>query len=121
MHFDNVRSWYVYSPDRSHSAPFELAGADGVWHPARIANFVRRDDRKTGKPTEAYELAGPEVVLSCDGMRERPVKVRYMGASRTSGTLYNEMSLPLGPFDSAAVVALRKNESRTNDRKDEMQ
>jgi hypothetical protein len=48
-------------------------------------------------------------------MRDRPVKVRYMGAPRTSGTLYNEMSLPLGPFDSAAIMSLRKNELRTND------
>ena len=27
-----------------------------------------------------------------------PKAVRYMGRPRTSGTLYNEASLPLGPF-----------------------
>ena len=29
-----------------------------------------------------------------------PAKVRYMGRPRTAGTLYNEASLPLGPFES---------------------
>jgi hypothetical protein len=28
------------------------------------------------------------------------VKVRYMGQPKTSGTLYNEASLPLGPFET---------------------
>ena len=31
-----------------------------------------------------------------------PEKVRYMGQPRTSGTLYNEASLPLGPFEASA-------------------
>ena len=105
LRFDNVRSWYVYSPDRSHDAPFELAGADGVWHPARIANFARRKNAKTGEMVEADELTGPEIILSSDSVR-RPENVRYMGSPRTAGILFNEMSLPLGPFDGAVCAAL---------------
>ena len=96
--FDNVKDWYVYSPDRSRAAAFELAGADGKWHPAKVANYRHAKDKK-GKMGETDFIDGPKIVLASEGVAA-PVKVRYMGTPRTSGTLYNEASLPLGPFEA---------------------
>jgi len=96
--FDNVKNWYVYSPDRSRNAAFELAGADGVWKDAKIVNY-KKHKSKGGKAEDTDYIDGSDIVLASDGLAE-PVKVRYMGKARTSGTLYNEASLPLGPFEA---------------------
>ena len=42
---------------------------------------------------------GAEIVLKSDAVAA-PVKVRYLGQPRTSGTMYNEASLPLGAFET---------------------
>ena len=99
LSFDNVRRWYVYAPDRSRKAAFELAGADGKWVDAKIENFkvVKSHDGKRDVVTDY--LDSTEIVLSAPGVAA-PVKVRYMGKPKTFGTLYNEASLPLGPFES---------------------
>ena len=96
--FDNVKDWYVYAPNRSRSPAFELAGADGKWQPAKVVNYRKGKD-KSGKETDTDYIDAPEIVLSSDAVAE-PVKVRYMGQPKTSGTLYNEASLPLGPFEA---------------------
>ena len=96
--FDNVKSWYVYAPDRSRKPVFELAGADGKWQEAKVLNY-RKQKGKDGKESDTDYIDGAEIVLSSDGVPE-PVKVRYMGKPRTAGTLYNEASLPLGPFEA---------------------
>ena len=86
LHFDHVKSWYVYAPDRSRNPAFELAGEDGEWQPAKVVNF--REDY----------IDEPDIVLQSEKVAN-PLKVRYMGRPRTSGTMYNEASLPLGPFE----------------------
>jgi len=96
--FDNVKDWYVYAPNRSRTPAFELAGADGKWQPAKVVNYRKGKD-KAGKETDTDYIDTPEIVLSSEAVPE-PVKVRYMGQPRTSGTLYNEASLPLGPFEA---------------------
>ena len=99
--FYHVKDWYVHAPDRSRSPAFELAGEDGVWHPAKVENFRKKNN--DGKETDTDFIDGPEIVLSCDAIAN-PVKVRYMGKPLTSGTLYNEASLPLGPFEAMIQV-----------------
>ncbi len=96
--FDHVKDWYVYAADRSRSPAFELAGEDGAWQPAKIANY-RQTKGKDGKMQDADFIDGPVIVLSSDKV-PAPVKVRYMGQPGTAGTLFNEASLPLGPFES---------------------
>ena len=96
--FDNVKDWYVYAPNRSRSPAFELAGADGKWQPAKVVNYRKGKD-KAGKETDTDYIDSPEIVLLSEAVPE-PAKVRYMGQPRTSGTLYNEASLPLGPFEA---------------------
>ncbi|MGN0834069.1 MAG: sialate O-acetylesterase [Kiritimatiellia bacterium] len=98
LHFDHVKDWYVYAPDRSQAAAFELAGADGVWHPARIVNFGQWRD-KTGKLLPTDRISGPSIVLASDAVA-KPTTVRYLGRARTAGTMYNEASLPLGAFET---------------------
>ena len=104
--FDNVKEWYVYSPDRAVDPAFELAGTDGKWHPAKIRNFRKKTDRK-GETVDSEFIDGPEIVLASE-MAPQPVKVRYMGRPRTSGTLYNEASLPLGPFAAGGGCSMSK-------------
>ena len=98
MTFDNVKDWYVYAPDRSRNPAFEVAGADGKWYDAKVLNY-RKGKGNDGKETDTDYIDGPAIVLSSDKVSE-PVRVRYMGKSKTSGTLYNEASLPLGPFEA---------------------
>ena len=96
--FDHVKDWYVYAPDRSRAPAFELAGADGKWQPAKIVNY-RQQKGRDGKIGDSDFIDGAEIVLASEAVSE-PVKVRYMGQPRTAGTLYNEASLPLGPFEA---------------------
>ena len=88
MTFNHVKSWYVYSPDRSIEPAFEVAGEDGEWKSAKLLNVAR------GGYVTGVEL----VVKSADV--PVPVKVRYLVRPRTMGTVYNQMSLPLGPFSA---------------------
>ena len=96
--FDNVKDWYVYAPNRSRNPAFELAGADGKWYDAKVINY-RQHKGGDGKEVDTDYIDTPEIVLSSEAVPE-PVKVRYMGKPRMSGTLYNEASLPLGPFET---------------------
>ena len=96
--FDHVKNWYVYAPNRSRAAAFELAGADGVWQPAKIVNSRPGKD-KNGNKTDTDYIDGAAIVLKSDAVAA-PVKVRYLGQPRTSGTMYNEASLPLGAFET---------------------
>ena len=88
MTFKHATGWYVYAPDRSVEPAFEVAGEDGVWKPAKLQNVTSRGN-VTGKTL---------VVKSKDV--PAPVKVRYLVRSRTMGSVYNQASLPLGPFSS---------------------
>ena len=96
LSFDNVKDWYVYAPDRSRKPAFELAGDDGKWHPANVLNY-RKNKGKGGKMNDTDYIDGADIVISSKDV-PKPVKARYMGQPRTFGTLYNEASLPLGPF-----------------------
>jgi len=82
----------------SRNPAFELAGADGKWQPAKIENY-RKDAGQGGTEVDTDYIDSSEIVLSSEAVPE-PVKVRYMGKPRTAGTLYNEVSLPLGPFET---------------------
>ncbi|MBR2940961.1 MAG: hypothetical protein IKC14_06590 [Kiritimatiellae bacterium] len=98
LSFDHVKDWYVYAPNRSREAAFEVAGTNGVWEAAKIVNFRKGKDRK-GNPTDTDFIDGPTIVVASDKVAE-PVRVRYMVKPRTAGTMYNEASLPLGVFES---------------------
>ena len=103
MSFDNVREWSIYDPDWCHfSKPentatlgFEVAGADGVWHPARIGNLRRLE----GSDHTEYrgQIDGRELTVWSDEVAE-PKRLRYLHTRPWFGRLYNEVGLPVGPF-----------------------
>ena len=95
LSFDNAESFYVYNPDRSMSNGFEIAGADGVFKPARIVNVV--ESKRNGKTICNGPLAGPRIVVAAEGVKE-PKKLRYLHSSPWFGSVYNQVNLPLGAF-----------------------
>ena len=101
LEFSHATGLYVYAADGSHDAAFELAGADGVWHPARIVNFRPGTDRHGNKRDSDF-IDEPRIVLRSDAVAS-PSAVRYMARDRTAGTVYNQVSLPLGPFGEDAA------------------
>ena len=93
LKFDHVKSWYAYDADFWREPPFELAGTNGVWTAAKLVNEANRE------PWQCGEIKGVDLVLEAEGVTD-PVKVRYMGKDKVMGNLYNEASLPLGPFET---------------------
>ncbi len=93
LSFDHVQNWYVYNADRSKTVPFQLAGADGVWHEAKILNWFAN---KRGEVSDYIHES--RIVLQSEAVA-KPMHVRYMGEKGTAGTLFNQLSLPLGPFE----------------------
>ena len=91
--FDHVQTWYVYNRDMSLGAPFEVAGTNGVWEAAELV-----DCGKSFKPWQTLGLVDhPQLSLRSEKVKE-PVMARYLGKDRTMGVMYNQASLPLGPF-----------------------
>ena len=99
LEFDHVKRWYHYAlNDWNRAIPFEVAGTDGVWHPAKIANFrMAKNAQGQTYPTEYIDES--RIVLKSDKV-PAPVKARFMALPRTASTLYNEASLPLGAFET---------------------
>lgn len=96
--FAHARKLYVYRPDGRREAPFEVAETNGAWQAAEIVNY--RQAPKGGW-VDKYMIDAPYVLLKSEKVGA-PVRVRYMGQCHTSGSLYSEMSLPLGPFEAGA-------------------
>ena len=93
LSFAHAGGWYVYDDARSgFPVPFELAGADGTWKPARIANA------KEGGSV-AGNLEGADIVLQADGV-PHPVKARHLFQPPWKGTVFAASGLPLGPFET---------------------
>ena len=92
--FDHVKTWYVYNENMKLDAPFEVAGDDGVWEAAELVDYG-----KTFKDWRTFGLIDkPQLSLRSDKVK-KPVKARYLGKERTKGVMYNQASLPLGPFE----------------------
>ena len=94
LEFANASEWYVYSADLNLAPAFELCGDDGEWKAATLVNEIA-----TGGYRRGIVSGGPELVLKAEGVAD-PKRVRYLGRAGTAGILYNELSLPLGPFET---------------------
>ena len=95
LSFNDAESFYVYNPDRSLTAGFEVCGKDGVWKPAKISNFkVTVTD---GKEYRFGTLEGKDIVVEAEGVAE-PKKLRYLHSAPWFGSLYAESGLPVGAF-----------------------
>ncbi|MBO7654902.1 MAG: hypothetical protein J6U40_08260 [Kiritimatiellae bacterium] len=87
LSFNDAKSLYVYSADRSVAPNFEIAGKDNKFVPAKLLN-VNRDGN----------VRGAELEIAADAVKE-PVRLRYLAKNPYTGTVYSDSSLPLGPFD----------------------
>ena len=76
------------------NTPFEIAGEDGEFKPAKIVN-LRKGKNGTGRPRGGID--GTNIVVRAEGV-EKPAKLRYAYSSPWKGTIYNEADLPLGAF-----------------------
>ena len=54
-----------------------------------------------------FLIPHPELYIKSAEVSE-PVAVRYLGRDRTSGVLYNQASLPLGPFEMKSADLISK-------------
>ncbi len=92
VELDNATSVYLYNPDRSLKAGLEVCGADGVWKPGEIKNL---------KGDKGLVDGGAKLVVAAEGVAE-PKKLRYLHSKPWFGCIYNEVNLPLGPFEISA-------------------
>ena len=93
LDFNDATAWYGYLPNRAAPDGFEIAGEDGVFHPASIVNELLEKGRK-GKM-----YVGRELIVASDKVKS-PKRLRYLYSKPWIGSLYSEDSgLPLGPFE----------------------
>ncbi len=98
LSFNNANGWYVYDPAWKQNAGFEIAGANGVWHPARILNVDGGARTPVVWKTKGI-VKGRDIILVSDKV-EKPLKVRYLFQKPWVGTLFATSGLPLGPFQA---------------------
>lgn len=93
LDFNDATSWYSYTADNAAPAGFEIAGEDGVFHPAHVANALVERGRK-GKM-----YVGRELIVASDKVKA-PRRLRYLFQKPWVGSLYSgDSGLPLGPFE----------------------
>jgi sialate O-acetylesterase len=88
LSFDN-HNWYYYNDDRSEPKGFEIAGADGEFHPAKLLNETHSDS----------QLRGTQLIVSSPEVKD-PKSLRYLAQPPYEGSIFSEDSnLPLPPFE----------------------
>ena len=97
LEFANAKWMYVLNEDMSLTADFELMDSAGKWHAARIVNFKDTWIWWLKQYAKNGELEGNSIELAADGVAQ-PKAVRYLFNSPWQGSVFNEASLPLGPF-----------------------
>ena len=92
--FDNVERWSLYNEDWTGTNYFEIAGADGQWHAARIDNLKVKETR----PYASWgAVDGTNLVVSSPEVKE-PKQLRHLYRRPFKSNLFNEAGLPLGPL-----------------------
>ena len=91
VEFDHAEALYLYNPDKSLKAGLEVCGEDGEWKQGAIKNL------KGG----GGNVEGARLVVEAEGV-SNPKKLRYLHSSPWFGCIYNEVNLPLGPFEVTA-------------------
>jgi len=92
LSFDHAKNFYVYNHGMTdYRAPFELAGADGVWKPAELVF----------EPLNGWASNGcidsSNLVIRAKGVPS-PTRVRYL--HRGVANVFNEVCLPLLAFEA---------------------
>ena len=97
LSFDHADGWYLYNPDWTTEVPFEVAGEDGKWVPARVVNSNQGKTKPEVWVTRG-QVQGKDLVIAAAGVK--PVKVRYLHEKPWRGNLYSASGVPLGPFEA---------------------
>ncbi len=92
--FNDADGWYLYNPDWTTVTGFEIAGPDGKFVPAQLANLQPRGNNKN---QSNGVIKGKDLIVFAPGVKE-PKKLRYLFSRPWNGTLYNDADLPLGAF-----------------------
>ena len=98
MSFNHADGWYLYNPDWTTEAPFEVAGEDGKWVSARVVNSNQGKTKPEAWVTRG-QVEGKDLIIAAEGVK--PVKVRYLHEKPWRGNLYAASGVPLGPFEVA--------------------
>ena len=98
LSFNHANGWYVYNFDWTLGVPFELAGEDGVWHPAVLVNANQGMTEPKEWVTNG-RVNGRDLVLRAEGVAA-PKRVRYLFNAPWTGNVYADSGLPLGQFES---------------------
>jgi sialate O-acetylesterase len=93
---------YVYNADRSISNNFEIAGRDGIWKRATIVNIIQPRNSKNQVSSRGGEIKDPDRIVLSAAQVPEPTQVRYLFTAPFYGAVYNEVNLPLGPFEAKA-------------------
>ena len=99
LSFDHAKGWYVYNPDWKLEVPFELAGEDGQFRPAKLVN-ANGDAKEAQMWVTNGRVNGSDLILRAEGVAA-PKKVRYLFQSPWAGNVFADSGLPLGPFEAA--------------------
>ncbi len=99
LFFDDAKWLYVYTPNNSKEAGFELQGADGQWRKARLANLRTVKDWR-GNDRQNGDFEGEGILLEAKDLVGAPKGVRYLHAKPYYGCVKNEADWPLAPFDT---------------------
>ena len=99
LSFDNAEGWYVYNADWGASVPFEVAGADGDFRPARLVNLNDGTREAIAYKTTGV-VKGRELILKSDAV-SAPRRVRYLFQRPWTGNVFSSAGLPLGPFEAS--------------------
>ena len=91
VEFDHAEALYIYNPDRSLNAGLEICGEDGDWKPGKIKNL--KGDKGN--------IASAKLIVEAEGVA-KPKRLRYLHSRPWFGCLYNEVNLPVGPFEIKA-------------------
>ncbi len=94
--FDHVKRFYIHhdGPDgyKTLDLPFEVAGADGVWKPARVLNAY------SGRSWSQFGNVYSNTLIVASKEVKEPVQVRYAWTSPWQSWSYSQVELPLGSF-----------------------
>lgn len=99
LRFRDARSMYIYTPDNSKEAGFELLDERGAWHPARLANLRATTDGRGRRHVDG-DFVGEGILLEAPTLKGVPQGVRYLHAKPFFGCVKNDVDLPLAPFDT---------------------
>ena len=109
--FKDCKSLYVYRNDWKFDLPFEIAGADGVFHPAEVLN-LKTTKGYGGKPERKGDFEGERTLVIGSREVDSPVHLRYLYCAPWTGCIFNEVNLPLGAFHLKRNAKLSAPSSR---------